>query len=126
MKEIIRMNQLAGIITEGQARKMMNILNEADSDIETLKDFLETNSYGMEVLDEKRPTVPFQFTIEVYEGEEEGFDQYDKEAEEEFLTLKNLLKSLGITFKVVEDEEDGNKVMFVYANRMQLRKALGM
>lgn len=28
MKEIIRMNQLAGIITEGQARKMMQILNE--------------------------------------------------------------------------------------------------
>ena len=30
MKEIIRMNQLAGIITEGQAKKMMAILNEAE------------------------------------------------------------------------------------------------
>jgi hypothetical protein len=28
MKDIIRMNQLAGIITEGQARKMMQVLNE--------------------------------------------------------------------------------------------------
>lgn len=28
MKDIIRMNQLAGIITEGQARKMIAILNE--------------------------------------------------------------------------------------------------
>ena len=28
MKDIIRMNQLAGIITEGQAKKMMDILNE--------------------------------------------------------------------------------------------------
>jgi hypothetical protein len=28
MKDIIRMNQLAGVITEGQARKMMEILNE--------------------------------------------------------------------------------------------------
>jgi hypothetical protein len=28
MKDIIRMNQLAGIITEDQARKMMEILNE--------------------------------------------------------------------------------------------------
>jgi hypothetical protein len=28
MKDIIRMNQLAGIITEGQAKKMMAILNE--------------------------------------------------------------------------------------------------
>lgn len=31
MKDIIRMNQLAGIITEGQARKMMEILNEETS-----------------------------------------------------------------------------------------------
>ena len=28
MKELIRMNQLAGIITEGQAKKMMAVLNE--------------------------------------------------------------------------------------------------
>jgi len=28
MKDIIRMNQLAGLITEGQARKMMQVLNE--------------------------------------------------------------------------------------------------
>jgi hypothetical protein len=28
MKDLIRMNQLAGIITEGQAKKMMDILNE--------------------------------------------------------------------------------------------------
>jgi hypothetical protein len=31
MKEIIRMNQLAGLITEGQARKMMQVLNENKS-----------------------------------------------------------------------------------------------
>ena len=30
MKDIIRMNQLAGIITEGQAKKMMAVLNEAE------------------------------------------------------------------------------------------------
>ena len=34
MKDIIRMNQLAGIITEGQAKKMMEVLNE-DSPLET-------------------------------------------------------------------------------------------
>ena len=28
MKDIIRMNQLAGIITEGQAKKMLKVLNE--------------------------------------------------------------------------------------------------
>ena len=31
MKDIIRMQQLAGIITEGQAKKMMAVLNEEDS-----------------------------------------------------------------------------------------------
>jgi hypothetical protein len=31
MKDIIRMNQLAGLITESQANKMMQILNEAGS-----------------------------------------------------------------------------------------------
>lgn len=31
MKDIIRMNQLAGIITEGQAKKMMQVLNEETS-----------------------------------------------------------------------------------------------
>jgi hypothetical protein len=31
MKDIIRMNQLAGIITEGQARKMMEVLDEEDN-----------------------------------------------------------------------------------------------
>ena len=30
MKDLIRMNQLAGIITEGQAKKMIEILNEAE------------------------------------------------------------------------------------------------
>ena len=31
MKDIIRMNQLAGIITEGQAKKMIEVLNENES-----------------------------------------------------------------------------------------------
>jgi hypothetical protein len=33
MKEIIRMNQLAGLITEGQAKKMIQILNESSLDL---------------------------------------------------------------------------------------------
>jgi hypothetical protein len=32
MKDLIRMNQLAGVITESQARKMMQILNEDNTD----------------------------------------------------------------------------------------------
>ena len=37
MKDIIRINQLAGIITEGQAKKMLGILNEN----ETLRGFAQ-------------------------------------------------------------------------------------
>jgi hypothetical protein len=53
MKDIIRMNRLAGIITEGQAAKMIKILNEeenlntsdvknSDDTITLTKDELET------------------------------------------------------------------------------------
>ena len=42
MKDIIRMNQLAGIITEGQAKKMMEILNENQNpDYVSMMVFLE-------------------------------------------------------------------------------------
>ena len=40
MKEIIRMNQLAGIITEGQAKKMMQILKEENGN-KSLEDYIE-------------------------------------------------------------------------------------
>jgi hypothetical protein len=35
MKDLIRMNQLAGLITESQAKKMMAVLNEAESSLQT-------------------------------------------------------------------------------------------
>jgi hypothetical protein len=50
MKDIIRMNQLAGIITEGQAKKMMAILNEEESnDVLTQEDFdiLRTKGFSI-------------------------------------------------------------------------------
>ena len=40
MKDIIRMNQLAGIITEGQARKMLKVLNENSQS--SMLDYIET------------------------------------------------------------------------------------
>ena len=39
MKDIIRMNQLAGIITEGQAKKMLEVLNEEENNTLTQEDF---------------------------------------------------------------------------------------
>ena len=51
MKDIIRMNQLAGIITESQAKKMMAILNE-EQDIFDEWDFQQY----LETLMDKTPT----------------------------------------------------------------------
>jgi hypothetical protein len=45
MKETIRMNQLAGLITEGQARKMMAVLRENDKNIlNKIEQFIQTNT----------------------------------------------------------------------------------
>ena len=44
MKDIIRMNKLAGIITEGQARKMMEVLEEAPLDLD-LADKIASGDY---------------------------------------------------------------------------------
>lgn len=49
MKDIIRMNQLAGIITEGQAKKMLETLNEEENNTLTQEDFNILKDKGFEV-----------------------------------------------------------------------------
>jgi len=49
MKDIIRMSQLAGIITEGQAKKMMEVLNEEDGSVLTQDDFDTLENKGFEI-----------------------------------------------------------------------------
>jgi hypothetical protein len=55
MKDLIRMNQLAGIITEGQAKKMIEILNEAEDFKvgETYTASMPTDSTGNKRMDVK-------------------------------------------------------------------------
>ena len=108
MKDIIRMNQLAGLITEGQARKMMTILNEADSDVEKLKDYLETYSYGMEVFDEPESTIHF----EIWE---------DKAKAMEF---KTLLGTLGIDFTQDSEYDGGYKVYMFEVDKAKVKSLL--
>jgi len=52
MKDIIRMNQLAGILTEGQARKMMQVLSEADQPYKIISQKTRKNNFGNEMYDE--------------------------------------------------------------------------
>ncbi len=73
MKDIIRMNQLAGIITEGQARKMMQILNENEGT--DIISFLNSNK--QELLDK---------LAERWEWDEDDREEY---ASEEIVTGAN-------------------------------------
>ena len=110
MKDIIRMNQLAGLITEGQARKMMEVLNEADSDVEKLKDYLETYSFGMEVLDEPESTVHF----EIWEDRAEA------------MMFKKFLTSLGIKFTQDSETDGGYKVYMFDVDKAQIKSLFGL
>jgi uncharacterized lipoprotein YehR (DUF1307 family) len=54
MKDIIRMNQLAGIITEGQAKKMMEVLGEATQDFKIISKTTRKSEYGDQIFDNYR------------------------------------------------------------------------
>ena len=64
MKELIRMNQIAGTITESQARKMLAILNETTTD--NVSDWDE----GMYIAINKKPTPEMQAQIAKAANEE--------------------------------------------------------
>ena len=107
MKDIIKMNQLAGVITEGQAKKMMQILNEADSDVEKLKDYIEKYSFGVKVLDiPEVAVIPFTFNGEKPES------------------FEDLLKRMGIEYKYWP--EMSNKLHLYKTSKNQIKKFLGM
>jgi hypothetical protein len=52
MKDIIRMNQLAGIITEGQARKMLKVLNEVNQPYKVLSKKTGKSEYSDNMYDD--------------------------------------------------------------------------
>jgi hypothetical protein len=104
MKDIIRMNQLAGVITEGQARKMMEVLDEEDPDFDALKNYLETNAAGMEVLDEPGSTVYFEFWGESFE---------------------DLLNKLNLYYKRSTERDGGQLVTVFNVDKAGIKQLLG-
>jgi hypothetical protein len=104
MKDIIRMNQLAGVITEGQARRMMEVLDEEDPDFDALKKYLETNAAGMEVLDEPGSTVYFEFWGESFE---------------------DLLNKLGLKYKRSQERDGGQLVTVFNVDKAGIKQLLG-
>jgi hypothetical protein len=102
MKDIIRMNQLAGIITEGQARKMMEILNENPQS--PMLDYIEAY-IGADEAEFKDPEKSkyysdgegnIEFTI--------PFEEDNKRPSEDVQILKNIFNQNGI--KIIRNTID--------------------
>lgn len=101
MKDIIRMQQLAGIITEGQAKKMITILKE-DLGLTPLQQYLY--DYEMEISDEDFADEELD-NIKKLNTLEDVYDYYatyrgwlqDKDLQYD---LKNLMKTLKRKFKI--------------------------
>jgi hypothetical protein len=119
MKDIIRMNQLAGIITEGQAKKMMTILNEeevdematlneANPDVTKFKNYLNKKSFGMEVLDEPGPNIYFEFWTPA------GSQAFE-----------DLLNKLSLKFKKNTERDGGKLVTMYYVDKASAKQLFG-
>ena len=109
MKDIIRMNQLAGIITEGQAKKMMEVLDE-NNEFSNLLDDLNTDlkAYnGEEITYEDNPE-SMEIGITIYPG-------YRKEEIQK--SIKNILKKnklFMIDKESIERDRDENGIMISF------------
>lgn len=91
MKDIIRMNQLAGIITEGQARKMLEVLGKGTvKKNKTLNEAEANNKY-------------------VVKDEEESDDEYDFYYIDQQKALKYLSKfnSKSVNAENFMDDDEG-------------------
>jgi len=99
MKDIIRMNQLAGIITEGQAKKMMEVLGEENemSNILTQEDFDTLENKGFEIF----------FTTP--ENELFWIERKYRLPKADFRYLNNLLQKKNIPFEVKYWRGEGDK-----------------
>lgn len=109
MKELIRMNQLAGIITESQAKKMIAILNENEGNpikigstmnsIEELEPGLKSmfpNSKIILKYDEEGDHIMIDGRISISDGAYQKWDTYNHETDEEksFTNDKDLINFL--------------------------------
>jgi hypothetical protein len=100
MKDVIRMNQLAGLITESQANKMLKVINENSQS--TLLDYIEEyigadeNEFKNDPEDYSDEKGNTEFTI--------PFDEYTRKPSGDAEILRNMLKQNGI--KIIRDTID--------------------
>lgn len=116
MKDIIRMNQLAGIITEGQAKKMMAILNENKSQEEkTIENSLQNEGFFDSLMGKKYKktnTLKYNgYEMDVFSnGSETLYGHPRKEGESPSYVEYNLTyKDLAGLKKAIDTMKSGNK-----------------
>jgi hypothetical protein len=102
MKDIIRMNQLAGIITEGQAKKMLEVLNE-------------DASFPYQIDDERGREL---YTKYNKASENPAWKNIDGNYELE-IDLKTLLKITGMTLDELKELSDnyGDESWSIYVDK---------
>ena len=77
---------------------------------EQLKDYLETNSLGIEVLNEQDKTVHFEFWN-------------DKKESRKF---RSLISKLNLSYKEDKDEDGGTKIDIFNLDKEQVKQLLGL
>jgi hypothetical protein len=96
MKDLIRMNQLAGIITEGQANKMMQILNEENdmtipssivSKYVRMKSLFGDKAGDMELITKIKPIVTTFFPKNLDVSFKKLVDEYGEEVASGAITV---------------------------------------
>jgi hypothetical protein len=117
MKDIIRMNQLAGIITEGQAKKMLEVLNEGTSEVNELFGLFKKTPFERLQNADNIKVVGVRKTYD-----DRGNAQY-KKSEESYRTYGNMLSGLKrdfydpAYFNISWEEKNGwNTVEEVYGS----------
>jgi hypothetical protein len=96
MKDLIRMNQLAGVITEGQARKMIQILNEDETTMISpsivskyvrMKSLFGDKAGDMELITKIKPIVTTFFPKNLDVSFKKLVDEYGKEVASGAITV---------------------------------------
>jgi hypothetical protein len=105
MKDLIRMNQLAGIITESQANKMMQILNEEKTWDDVDKELADKDAQDMEKAGIFVNTIQGKNAVRVIKAlinKPYGYDELDEVLQILNLDRQNFIyaaKSAGMDFE---------------------------
>ena len=109
MKDIIRMNQLAGIITEGQAKKMMEVLDENNEFSNLLNDLnTDLKAYNGEEITYEDSPESMEIGITIYPGYRK------KEIQKAIKNILNKNKLFMIDKESIQQDRDVDGIMISF------------